>query len=153
MLHYHHMKARKEVTLAIIIGLIIALIIAGGIYRAKTAIQNFDPQSIIPQKKSDVSNNPDQKKQEKLFLELITPDNAVTDKATFTISGKTLPRTYIAITTESNDYLIVPNDVGSFSQEVNLIKGANRLTVTVFTQDGEKVEDSLSVVYTTATLW
>jgi hypothetical protein len=27
------------------------------------------------------------------------------------------------------------------------------LTVTVFTKDGEKVEKSLSVVYTTATLW
>ena len=147
------MKPRKEVTLAIIIGLVIALIIAGGIYRAKTAIQNFDPQTLLPQKKSDVSDNPDQKSEVKLFLELGTADNSVTDKPTFIISGKTLPKTYIAITTESNDYLIVPNDVGSFSQEVNLIKGANRLTVTVFTQDGEKVEDSLSVVYTTVELW
>ncbi len=146
------MKPRKEITLAIIIGLVIALIIAGGIYRAKTAIQNFDPQSIIPQKKSDVSNIPDQNKEKKLFLELITPDNTVTDKDTFTISGKTLPKTYLAITTESNDYLIVPNDVGNFSQEVKLIKGANLLTVTVFTQDGDKVEESLSVVYTTAAL-
>ena len=85
------MKPRKEITLAIIIGLVIALIIAGGIYRAKTAIQNFDPQSIIPQKKSDVSNIPDQNKEKKLFLELITPDNTVTDKDTFTISGKALP--------------------------------------------------------------
>ncbi|GAB4026995.1 MAG: hypothetical protein Fur0011_3990 [Candidatus Microgenomates bacterium] len=146
------MKPRKEVTLAVIIGLIIALIIAGGIYRAKTAIQNFDPQSLMSQKKSDLSNNQDEKSNTELFLEIDSPDNSVTDKATFTISGKTLPKTYIAITTESNDYLIVPNDVGSFSQEVNLIKGANRLTVTVFTQEGKKVEKSLSVVYTTAAL-
>ena len=146
------MKARKEVTLAIIIGLIIALIIAGGIYRAKTAIQNFDPQSLIPKKQSKDGVNQDQKTEQKLFIELDTTDNSVTDKATFTISGKTLPKTYIAITTESNDYLIVPNDVGSFSQEVNLIKGANRLTITVYTQDGVKVEDALSVVYTTAAL-
>ncbi|MBP9702614.1 hypothetical protein KBD69_02915 [Candidatus Woesebacteria bacterium] len=146
------MKARKEVTLAIIIGLIIALIIAGGIYRAKTAIQNFDPQSLIPKKQSKDGANQDQKTEQKLFVELDTADNSVTDKATFTISGKTLPKTYIAITTESNDYLIVPNDVGSFSQEVNLIKGANRLTITVYTQDGVKVEDALSVVYTTAAL-
>lgn len=146
------MKARKEVTLAIIIGLIIAVIIAGGIYRAKTAIQNFDPQSLIPKKQSNDGGSQDQKTEQKLFVELDTADNSVTDKATFTISGKTLPKTYIAITTESNDYLIVPNDVGSFSQEVNLIKGANRLTITVYTQDGVKVEDSLSVVYTTAAL-
>ncbi len=146
------MKARKEITLAIIIGLIIALVIAGGIYRAKTAIQNFDPQSLLPQRTSNNSDNQDQNSPDKLFLELDTPDNSVTDQATFTVSGKTLPKTYLAITTESNDYLIVPSDVGSFSQVVNLIRGANRLTVTVYTQDGEKVEQSLSVVYTTAPL-
>lgn len=146
------MKARKEVTLAVIIGLIIALVIAGGIYRAKTAIQNFDPQSLLPSKESENTQNPDQNNSKKLFIEIDTPDNSVTDKPTLMLSGNTLPATYIAITTESTDYLIVPNEVGSFSQEVKLINGANRLTVTVFNKDGEKVEKSLSVVYTTATL-
>lgn len=146
------MKPRKEVTLAVIIGLILALIIAGGVYRAKTAIEQFDPNSLLPQKQRANPNNPGENSENKLFIELDTPDNSVTDKATFTISGKTLPNTYLAITTESNDYLIVPSDTGSFSQEVTLIKGANTLTVTVFTSTGEKVEDSLSVVYTSATL-
>ncbi|TXH00747.1 MAG: hypothetical protein E6R05_06585 [Candidatus Moraniibacteriota bacterium] len=145
------MKVRKEVTLAIIIGLFIAIIIAGGIYRAKTAIENFDPQSILNSNKEE-SNSPDINNDKKLFIELDTPDNLVTDSPSLKISGKTLPNTYIAITTEQNDYLIVPNNLGSFSQEVTLIKGANSINVTVFTSDGTKVESSLSAVYTTATL-
>lgn len=146
------MKARKEVTLAVTIGLIIALIIAGGIYRAKTAIEGFDPQSLLNRDRSTQQPNPEENQDKKLFVELDTPDNSVTDAAPFTISGRTLPDTYIAITTEANDYLIVPNDLGTFSQVVNLIRGANAITVTVFTSSGEKVEASLSVVYTTAEL-
>lgn len=146
------MKARKEVTLAIVIGLVIALIIAGGIYRAKTAIEKFDPTTLIPQKMKNNDKKPDANNEQKLFVELDTPDNLVTDQIKFTIAGKTVPGTYIAITTESTDYLIVPSDTGSFSQEVTLIKGANLLTVTVYTSTGEKVEESLSVVYTSATL-
>lgn len=146
------MKARKEITLAVIIGLILALIIAGGIYRAKTAIEQFDPKSLLPTKVEDIDSNPDQKEANKLFVELDSPDNAVTDTPDYVISGKTLPDTYIAITTEGTDHLIVPSDTGVFSQKVTLIKGANNLTVTVFTSSGDKVEATLSVVYTTAAL-
>ncbi len=146
------MKARKEITLAIIIGLVIALIIAGGIYRAKTALQNFNPSDLTDKFQSKKDNNPGEKSQDQLFIELNSPDNTVATEASFKVSGKTLPSTYIAITTEQNDYLIVPNELGSFSQEVTLIKGANILTVTVFKSNGEKVEKSLSVVYTTAQL-
>jgi hypothetical protein len=64
--------------------------------------------------------------------------------------GKTLPKTYIAITGEKGEYLIVPNELGSFSQEIVLTKGANLITITVYLENGQKVEKSLSVVYTTA---
>lgn len=146
------MKARKEITLAIIIGLLIALVIAGGIYRAKTALQNFKPSDLTDKFQPKKSETPDKTEVDRLFIELNSPDNTVVTEATFKVNGKTLPSTYIAITTEQNDYLIVPNELGSFSQEVSLIKGANILNVTVFKSNGEKVEKSLSVVYTTAQL-
>jgi predicted LPLAT superfamily acyltransferase len=69
-----------------------------------------------------------------------------------TVSGKTLPKTYIAITGEKSEYLIVPSDVGSFSQSVALVKGANTLRVVVYQEDGTHVEQTLTAVYTTAEL-
>jgi hypothetical protein len=143
------MKARKEVTVAIIIGLILAVLITGGILRARTAIRNMQKNNAgitsNPQT-GNHGNNPSNS----LFLELETEDNSVTDIDTLTVKGKTLPNTYIAITGEKGEYLIVPNELGSFSQDITLIKGANTIVVTVYLEDGQKIEKTLSTVYTTA---
>lgn len=143
------MKLKKEVSLAIIIGLFIALLVTGGILRARRAFQSLNLSSFrdtLVSSKSASTPPPELK----LFLELTTPDNSVTTEPLFTINGKTLPGTYIAILGEKGEYLIVPNDLGSFSQDVNLIKGANSLKITVYEQDGNKIEKILSTVYTTA---
>jgi len=146
------MKVHKEITLAVVIGLILALAIAGGIYRARTAIQNYKPKGEPSNTSSNSPNAADNISNSSLYLELESLDNTVTNTPTYKVSGKTLPGTFIAITSDKNDYLIVPNDLGSFSQEVGLIKGANTLGITVYTKDGVKVEKKLSVVYTTVDL-
>lgn len=144
------MKPRKEITLAVIIGLILALIIAGGVYRARSAIRNITPSKIV----NNFTNNPQNsdKKEAALFLDIETPDNSVVNESKIQLVGKTLPGTFIAITSDKNDYLIVPNELGSFSQEITLIKGANTVTTTVYTKSGEKIEKKLSIVYTTQQL-
>ncbi|MFZ2199253.1 MAG: hypothetical protein WAV40_00490 [Microgenomates group bacterium] len=145
------MKVKKEATIAVIIGLIIALIVTGGVLRARHALSQIK----MPTKESFTqSGNPSKKdvKPNELFLELATPDNSVANVATFTIAGKTLPGTYIAILGEKGEYLIIPNDIGSFSQEIALIKGANTILITVYQNDGKKVEKTLNAVYTTAQL-
>ena len=91
-------------------------------------------------------------KSTELFVELTTPDNLVTDQPTMTLSGKTLPSTYIAILAEKGEYLIVPSDLGSFSQEVALVKGANMIKLTIYQSNGNKIEKTLDAVYTTAQL-
>lgn len=144
------MKVRKEITLAVIIGLILALVIAGGVYRAQTALKNIKPSKLSisnPQ-----SSLPSDEKSNNLFLEIETPDNSVVSENKIQVIGKTLAGTFIAITSDKNDYLIVPNDLGSFSQELPLVKGANSINVTVYTKSGEKVEKKISVVYTTTAL-
>lgn len=144
------MKVKKEATVAVVIGLILALVIMGGIIRARKAIQNIKLPNQTSFKNKTVE--PETKKTE-LFLDITTTDNTVTTEPKFTVSGKTLPGTYIAILTEKGDYLIVPNELGSFSQDITLIKGANTITVNVFQNDGKKVERTLNAVYTTAQLW
>lgn len=145
------MKVKKEVTVAVVIGLILALVVTGGIIRARSALKNIKLPSRDSFTKSSTST-PKDSKQTELFLELTTADNLVTDQTKITITGKTLPSTYIAILGEKAEYLIVPNDLGIFSQEIALTKGANTIKITVYEKDGKKVEKTLNAVYTTAEL-
>lgn len=144
------MKIKKEVTVAVVIGLILALIVTGGILRAQSALKNIK----LPTKESFMSskNSTDEKVTE-LFLDITTQDNSVVSESVLNLTGKTLPGTYIAILGEKGEYLIVPNDLGVFSQDIVLIKGANTIKVTTYQKDGKKVEKTLSAVYTTAELW
>ena len=142
------MKVKKEATVAVIIGLIIALLVTGGVLRARHAIQSIK----LPTKESFKRNNTatTEASAKELFLELTTPDNSVTTESKITLSGKTLPSTYIAILGEKGEYLIVPNELGSFSQDIILVKGANTIRISVFQNDGKKVEGTVNAVYTTA---
>lgn len=144
------MKVKKEATVAVVIGLVIALIVAGGVIRARTALQNISrPAKELFNK--NAKNIPEEKTTD-LFLDITTPDNSVTSESVLTLEGKTLPSTYIAILGEKGEYLIVPTDLGSFSQEITLIKGANSIKVTVYTSEGKKIERTVNAVYTTAQL-
>ena len=144
------MKVKKEITVAVVIGLILALIVTGGVLRARHALESIK----FPTKDSFMSppkSSPAPKDNE-LFLDLTTTDNTIVTSPVVTLSGKTLPGTYIAILGEKGEYLIVPNDLGSFSQDVSLIKGANTIKINVYQNDGKKVEGTLNAVYTTAQL-
>jgi hypothetical protein len=143
------MKVKKEATVAVVIGLILALIVTGGVIRAQSALKNIK----LPTKESFLSTKPPKdEKATELFLDITTPDNAVVTEPVLTLTGKTLPSTYIAILGEKGEYLIVPSDLGVFSQEITLIKGANTIKITTYQKDGKKVEKTISVVYTTAQL-
>ncbi|KKU25305.1 MAG: hypothetical protein UX37_C0027G0009 [Microgenomates group bacterium GW2011_GWA2_46_16] len=142
------MKVKKEISLAIFIGLFIALLVTGGIMRAQRALKSLDLPSIrdtlLPNPTPKITNPTT------LFLEITSPDNSVTKVASLTLTGKTLQGTYIAILGEKSEYLIIPNELGSFSQEVTLVKGANNIKITVYEQNGNKIEKTVNAVYTTA---
>jgi len=143
------MKARKEITIAVIIGLIVGLIVVGGIIRARSALNKLTPPEIplLGNKKSPSNNN---SQPTGLFLNLTTLDNQVVSSPNLTIAGTTLPNTYIVILGEKAEYIIIPSETGAFTQEVTLVSGANSIKVTVYQDDGQKQEASLTAVYTTA---
>ena len=142
------MKVKKEISIAIFIGLFIALLVTGGIMRARRALKSLDLASF---KNTLVASPlPEKTNPTTLFLEITTPDNSVNEIPSLTLAGKTLPGTYIAILGEKGEYLIIPNELGSFSQSITLIKGANTIKITVYEQNGNKIEKTVSAVYTTA---
>lgn len=142
------MKIKKEAIVAVVIGLILAVLVTGGILRARNALESIQFPS-NQGKVATTSPKPDAKTNE-LFVELTTIDNMVTKEPKLTLTGKTLPGTYIAILGEKSDYLIVPNDLGSFSQDITLVKGVNIIKITIYQENGHKIEKTLNAVYTTA---
>lgn len=142
------MKVKKEISIAIFIGLFIALLVTGGIMRARRALKSLDLSSF--RDTLVASPKPEKTIPTTLFLDITTPDNSVNKIPSLTLAGKTLPGTYIAILGEKGEYLIIPNELGSFSQSVTLIKGANTIKITVYEQNGNKIEKTVSAVYTTA---
>lgn len=141
------MKVKKEVTVAVIIGLILGVIVVGGVLRARRALMSIVPGS-SPRPSSQVVATTDTNSG--LFLTIETPDNQVLQESSITITGKTLPGTYIVINGEAGDSIIVPNDIGDFSQSVTLVRGANTIVVTAYQEDGTKKEVTVTAVYTTA---
>lgn len=142
---------KKEITVAVIIGLIISALVAGGIYRARQALKNLTPKTATKEPQIASNNQTQQEKKKDLFLTITSPeDNSVVNQNKLQLVGETLPNTYIAIITETSEYLIVPNDLGQFSQEIKLIKGANTIKITVYQPDGTHQEKTLNLVYTTA---
>lgn len=123
----------------------------GGVLRAKNALQNTSKQNSEKSQSSTALSKNEANNPEGLFLNITSPeDNSVVEEAKINLTGQTSPDAYVAIASEKEDYLIKPNELGSFSQEIPLIKGANTIKITVYLVSGEKQEKSLNIVYTTA---
>jgi len=142
------MNARKEITIAVIIGLLVGLVVVGGIMRARSALDTFTPDSIT--KVLDKKPPSPTPSSDELFLTLTTLDNQVLDTDTQLIEGDTKIDTYIVILGEAGEYIIVPNELGHFSQEIKLVSGANTIKVTSWQKDGSKEEVTINTIYTTA---
>jgi len=139
------MKARKEVTLAVIIGLIVGLVIMGGVLRARRALEQIE----LPRPASSPEATP-APQSDALTLTVETADHQVTNLPSLTVSGKTSPKAYIVILGEADEHILVPTAQGLFSQEIKLVAGANTIKITSYLEDGTKVEKTLVAVYTTS---
>lgn len=140
---------RKEVILAIIIGVIL-----GGIVLYGLKIAN---QTVVVQKTEEeatpaaITITPTPAPIESLTFDS-PADHAVSFSSTITLVGHTTPLTAVAITSESEDEIIESDNIGNFSTEVTLIGGENIITASVPLQDGTVYTKSLTVIYTSTTI-
>lgn len=142
------MKVKKEITVAIVIGLIISAIVIGGILRARRAISNLKLD--IPKSSSTPYPSASVNPETGLFVVIDSPDNQVLTEPKLTLSGKTVSKAYIVINGEAGDYIIVASDTGKFSQEINLSKGANTIKITVYEENGNNTSTTINAVYSTS---
>ncbi len=137
---------RKEVILAIIVGILLGGVILYGLNLANTSVK---PEAKTTDKPS--SSNQDQlsAQQTSDSISITYPTaNAVITEASVTLKGTTAPGQNVAIITENDDILTVSDTSGNFSSPITLTEGENLLTVTAIDTQLATHSASVTVIHT-----
>jgi hypothetical protein len=142
---------RKEIFLAIIVGIIVGLGITYGVY---TLRQRFLPNKTAQEIANSRGQNPTPTPgtQQKTLTISRPENNLLTDQPEVKIVGRSAANSYITILAPSGEYITVADQDGDFAQDIELELGGNRLTVITILPDGQQEEIVLSVVYSTVDL-
>ena len=136
---------RKEILVAIIVGIGVGVVVAFGIWRANSALKTNLPDlpSLLQ------GQAPTQAPQEFKVTTAEPEQNDVITDSPVAISGITKSSSWIVISAETKDYVFLTDSGGAFSQEVELSTGVNQILIAAFDSTGEKTESTLTIVYST----
>lgn len=137
---------KKELVWAIITGFGLGLIITWGVWSARRALKPKSPKT----EKIEVTPTPTPPS---ISLSIDKPeDESVVDEEKILLSGKTDSQAILAIFTEKGELIIEADEEGKFETEIDLIEGANEITVLAFDEEGNEASQSMTIVYSTAEL-
>lgn len=139
---------RKEVIIAIVIGIAFGLLITFGIYQANQTADSIDQGKTAVNNPSPTPQTP----QDRLFTLLSLEDGDILSTPTATISGNLKANTHLVIISENDEIFVTADKNGNYSEEIELNSGANTIKLTAITTEGLKEERELILVYTTASL-
>jgi hypothetical protein len=135
---------KKEILIAILVGLGMGLIITFGFYRVRTSITSppvtdFDQETSQDSAESSPTAS---------MLALHNPeDGTVQTEEQVTVTGTTIPNTYVVMFVNNDDFISTTDESGNFSFRAKLTNGANVIRVHVVDADGYTiVEERLVVV-------
>ncbi len=129
---------KKEIIIAIIVGILLGLVITYGIYISKNTQENNQQTSVNETVlgSDDLEINQNQ-------LAIHQPlDGVVVEEAVISITGTSLANNFIVIFVGDEETIIHADESGSFSTEVKLNSGGNILTIFAIDEQGleSKVE-------------
>lgn len=134
---------RKEVFIAILIGLILGGAVAFGIWRANLALVKEEVQT-------EQSAIPSPQEQTLSSLIITQPENnTVVSEDKVTVKGAATPNANIVFLTIEDEIITQATREGTFEQEVELIGGANEIIVIAYDDQGNESRSSVVVVYST----
>lgn len=124
---------KKEMLLAVLIGLIVGLILTYGFYRAR----NFGINQRNPEltETATTSNSPIPSSNSSLVI--ISPeDELVVAEKKITVAGTTSPNSQVVIFVNNEESLTTADSSGNFSTERTLQAGGNIITVHALNENG-----------------
>jgi len=141
---------RREVITAIVLGFVLGLLITGGIWWTTKS-----SQSDVSDQSSDVSLTPSPSPTEFLSkeipLKINEPENeSIVEVASVELKGETLSHAVVVIIYSEGENIVESDDKGNFESTISLKGGANEIKVTVYDEKGDKREEIITLVYSTA---
>jgi len=139
---------RREVVIAIVLGFVFGLLITGGIWWITKS-----SQTDVPSQSSDVSLTPSPTEflSKEIPLKINEPKNeSIVEAASVKLKGETLPLAVVVIIYPEGESIVEADDKGDFESTVTLKGGANEIKVTVYDEKGNKREEIITLVYSTA---
>jgi hypothetical protein len=137
---------KKEVFVAIFLGLALGLIVSYGIYTARKSLKDTQNQITVtpePTPSSGVHNS----------LTLISPeDESIQAVKEVKITGTTDPESLVIIFVNDKENISSADSSGNFSLQTDLNQGANTIVVRTIDEDGNVAEEERTVIFTTVSL-
>jgi len=134
---------KKEILLAVVVGLVFGLIITLGAYRARNS--QFSPLTPTPIATPSPSSDLDTGS-----LLLHTPlDEEIVDNEKVTITGTTKPNVFVGIFINNNQTITTADASGNFSVEKTLEAGSNYIVVQTISEDGKTTNVERTVIFST----
>jgi hypothetical protein len=132
----------KEVLFAVIFGIILGGIILYGINLANNSVRDI---SITDSSSSAQNTTPTPTPTIKKSFDVLLPENhsVITEKTTL-LKGIAKPLSTVAVITEANDLILDVSPEGTFSAQINLIAGTNKIKV--IQADKNSTTNSISIL-------
>lgn len=135
---------RKEVLIAIGAGTIFGLVIAFGIWRLNSSIENADSQESLPTPSPTPNAG-------EFGLTIAKPtDLIVLGDNSVTITGATKANTFVIASSEEKDFFVTASDSGAFEAKADLIGGLNQIIIASYDESGQSSQKTVSVVYSSS---
>lgn len=142
---------KKEVLIAVVLGIIVGLVITFGMYTANTALQR-KAQQIKDATPTPTPTSTSQNGQYSSIIIYGPEDNLLTDKDKVQLSGSTDPNATVVIFVNDKETITSADGKGNFSAELSLVGGSNIITTIATDLSGKQNQDQRTVVFSTASL-
>ena len=143
---------RKEILVAIFIGICLGLIIILGVWIAnKSLLLKKDSSGNQTEKTETINPSPTPLAKESISLEIIAPkDNSISSSEFIELSGKTNPNAIIAVVYPDGETILEAEDDGSFTTKISLIGADNEIKITAYDLEGNEETKIINIVFSTA---
>ena len=135
---------RKEIIIAIFIGLAFGAVIAFGVRTARESLANR-PKTI-----SESSSTTTQTTENNQTILITTPEpNEIVSEKELNVIGTTTPKSLISVQTTTGEAVVMADEAGAFNAVIQLESGINPINITSFSPEGDKSTVKLVTVYST----